>query len=396
MKIDVVHPGELGQSELFTWRNIQKEAPSLANPFLSPEFTVAVGRLRSRARVAVLSDGPEIVGFFPFERRSLGHGVPICAGHNDCQGLVSLPGLEWDPQELLRACGLAVWEFDHLVDGQIPLAKYHKVHLSSPIMDLSAGFDPFLSHLRQRKSKFNELTRTRRKLAREVGDLRFVFDTPDHGSLRTVMAWKSAQYLRSGWVDRFASPFMVGLLELLLETRSESFSGVMSMLYAGDEPVAGHFGLRSDQVLALWFPSYDTRFRSYGPGLIMNLDLAESACAAGVQDVDMGPGDEPYKQWFRSRDGVVTRGRVVRRSAGGGLHWVRQESAERVHHAVLQNPSLHRVAQRARARYVRADSALRRRASTAPVGDEVVRHAIDTPPGYRAVRLPVAKNSECS
>jgi hypothetical protein len=123
MKITVVHPGELGQCELARWRSIQRATPSLANPLLSPEFTVAVGRLRSRAPVAVLFDGPEIVGFFPFERRALRYGVPIGAGHNDCQGLVHLADLDWDPLELLRACGLAVWEFDHLVDGETPSSR---------------------------------------------------------------------------------------------------------------------------------------------------------------------------------------------------------------------------------------------------------------------------------
>ena len=129
MKITVVHPSELGPSELATWRTILRATPSLANPFLAPEFTVAVGGLRSQARVGVLIDGQKIVGFFPFERRSFGYGVPICARLNNCEGVVHLPGLEWDPQELLRACGLTVWEFGHLVDGQTPLERYQTVRV---------------------------------------------------------------------------------------------------------------------------------------------------------------------------------------------------------------------------------------------------------------------------
>jgi CelD/BcsL family acetyltransferase involved in cellulose biosynthesis len=60
--------------------------------------------------------------------------------------------------------------------------------------------------------------------------------------LSTVMAWKSAQYLRTCASDRFARPWMVQFVEQLLDTRTEGFSGVLSMLYAGDEPVAGHSG----------------------------------------------------------------------------------------------------------------------------------------------------------
>jgi CelD/BcsL family acetyltransferase involved in cellulose biosynthesis len=360
MKITVVHPSELGPSELARWRGIQRATPSLANPFLSPEFTVAVGQLRSRARVAVLFDGPEIVGFFPFERRGLGYGVPIGAWHSDCQGLVHVADLDWDPQELLRACGLAVWEFTDLVDGQRPFEPYQIARAPSPIMDLSAGFDPFLAQLRESRSTFSDISRRRRKLAREVGEVRFVFDSRDVQALRTVMDWKSAQYLRTGWTDRFARSWLVELLEQLFNTRTEGFSGVLSMLYAGDEPVAGHFGLRSERVMANWYPAYDTRFGRYSPGVIMHMGLAEGAAAAAVQHIHMGRGAEGYKQWFRSRDFVVAEGRVVRRSPGAALYWVRRAPMERLHHVVKEHPSLYRAAKRMHGSYQRIDAARRR------------------------------------
>jgi CelD/BcsL family acetyltransferase involved in cellulose biosynthesis len=364
VKISLVHPSELGASELARWRSIQRATRSLANPFLSPEFTVAVGGLLSRARVGVLFDGQEIVGFFPFERRRFGYGVPICARLNNCDGVVHLPGLEWDPQELLRACGLTVWEFGHLVDGQTPLEKYQTVRVLSPIMDLSAGFDPFLAQVRQGSNRVRDTFRKQRKLAREVGEVRFVFDSRDHQMLRTVMAWKSAQYLRTGWADQFARPWIIELLEQLLDTQTEHFSGTLSMLYVGDEPVAGHFGLRSDTVMAQWFTAYDTRFGRYSPGLAMNLALAEEAAAIAIQHIDMGPGVEGYKQWFRNGDLVVAKGRVVRGSSGAALHWVRRAPMARIDRTVKENPSLHRVARRVNVGYGRFDAALRRRAAT--------------------------------
>lgn len=107
MRVSVVRPGELGPDDIASWRAMQSSTPSLANPFLSPEFTVAVGEFRPSARVAVLSDGPDVVGFFPFERGRLGAGMPIAAGLTDCQGVIHAPGLEWDARELLRACRLS-------------------------------------------------------------------------------------------------------------------------------------------------------------------------------------------------------------------------------------------------------------------------------------------------
>ncbi|MBF8187479.1 GNAT family N-acetyltransferase [Nonomuraea sp. K274] len=38
---------------------------------------------------------------------------------------------------------------------------------------------------------------------------------------------------------------------------------MLDIVYVGDRPVAAHFGLRSDTVLAGWFPAYDTDFARY-------------------------------------------------------------------------------------------------------------------------------------
>jgi CelD/BcsL family acetyltransferase involved in cellulose biosynthesis len=134
------------------WRELQGSDATLANPFLCPEFTLAVGRLRHDARVAVLREGQQVVGFFPYERRALRVGKPIGAGLSDCQGLIHAPGLEWDPPALLRSCGLAVWEFDHLLASQAPFAPYHASLEPSPIMDLSAGYAGYLEERRAKKT----------------------------------------------------------------------------------------------------------------------------------------------------------------------------------------------------------------------------------------------------
>lgn len=358
MKIAVVHPSELGKSELATWRGFQASELSLANPFLSPEFTVAVGRLRSRARVAVLSDDTGIVGFFPFEQRPLGYGVPIAAGLTDCQGLVHAPDHEWDAQELIRACNLAVWEFDHLVDGQKPFEPYQMHSAASPIMELSGGFESYLAPLRRKFSRIRDLSRRQRRLAREVGDVRFIFDSKDRTTLRVLMDWKSAQYRRTGRADRFAQPWIIQLLEHLLEERTESFSGLLSCLYAGEELIAGHFGLRSDRVIPTWFPAYDTRFGRHSPGLLLHLFLAEEAAAAGVVHIDMGRGAKEYKELLKSRDLVVTEGRVTRRVPTAALHWARRAPIRRLRNTVMEHPSLFGAADRMLRTYGRARTTL--------------------------------------
>ena len=122
---------------------MQRKTESLVNPFLCPEFTVAVDSFRPDARVAVLADGREIIGFFPFQRRRFGVGLPIGAGLNDCQGLIHAPEVDWDPRELLRACKVSVWQFDHLVNGQLPFERYAVTVASSPVIDLTKGFTAY-------------------------------------------------------------------------------------------------------------------------------------------------------------------------------------------------------------------------------------------------------------
>ena len=123
--------------------------PSLGNPFLSPEFTIAVGRFRPESRVAVLTDSGSIVGFFPFERRRFGLGVPISGWLSPCHGLIHAPGVEWDPRELLRGCHLAAWKFDNLIPAQEPFTPFHACIDAAPVIELSDGFDAYYAKLRR-------------------------------------------------------------------------------------------------------------------------------------------------------------------------------------------------------------------------------------------------------
>ena len=72
MQIVVVRPGELGAAEIGDWHAMQDRSEPLANPFLCPEFAIAIGRSKPQARVAVLSENGGPVGFFPFEIGRLG------------------------------------------------------------------------------------------------------------------------------------------------------------------------------------------------------------------------------------------------------------------------------------------------------------------------------------
>lgn len=355
MRITVIRPRELGSAELAAWRAMQAAGPRLANPFMSPEYAQAVDRvLKGRARVAVLEDGPDLVGFFPFELNGPGVGSAIGGWLSLCQGLIHVPGLmRLDARELLRGCGLGVWEYGTLAAGQPWFEPYTTKTLGSVIMDLSGGFEGYLKGLRERGSKVVKQTRYKeRRMGREVGEVRFEFDVRDTGALRLVRQWKSAQYRAMGRVDRFSRRWVVELVELLHGMHGEDFAGSLSMLYAGDRPVAGHFGLRSRHTLITWFPVYDPAYAKYSPGLALHLHMAEEAAKLGIREMDLGPGvGWRYKEELKSHETPVGEGVVRRPCLSAAAHWVRRAPLARARRMILDNERLYGMADRAMRRY---------------------------------------------
>jgi CelD/BcsL family acetyltransferase involved in cellulose biosynthesis len=322
---------------------MQQATPALANPFLSPEFTMAVGRFRPGARVAVLSDGQSVTGFFPFEKRGLAAGVPVCGWLTPCQGVIHAPGVTWDPRELLRGCGMSAWRFDNLISEQKPFAAYHTNITASPLIDLSAGFEAYYEKVRAKSPRFcKEIARRTRKLEREIGELRVVADSRATSVLRTLLAWKSDQYRQTDHVDRFRQPWLVELLETLLATRTARLSGLLSVLYAGDQPVAAQFGLRAESLLVGWFTGYEASLGKYSPGLIHIKGLAEEMAATEVRTIDMGGGAKNYyKETMKSYDSFLAQGVVTKRSVLGVTHRVRNALTWSARRTVHQHPGLH-------------------------------------------------------
>ncbi len=346
MHVSLTRLGDLAPAEINAWHCMQRATPSLDNPFLTPEFAIAVSRFRPDAQLAVLTESQSITGFFPFERRRLGSGGPVCGWLTPCQALIHAPGVEWDPRELLRGCGLSAWRFDNLIVGQLPFEPYHTYTVPAPMIDLADGFDTYYEKLRIKSPRFcKELARKTRKIGREVGELRIVADSRDVSVLRTLMSWKSAQYRQTSHVDRFNQPWLAGLLETLLETRTDGVSGLLSALYAGDQLVAAQFGLRNRSLLVGWFTAYDIRFRKYTPGLIHLQQLAEEMAATGIRLIDMGAGPKNYyKETMKSGDGYYAQGFVTDRSVLGSAHHVRSTLTWLARRSIRQHPSLHHAA----------------------------------------------------
>jgi CelD/BcsL family acetyltransferase involved in cellulose biosynthesis len=346
LKISVVHPRDLGPAEIARWRWIQCCNPELGNPFLSPDFTIAVGRVRYDARVAILERDGDIVAFFPYQVRRFGLGLPIGAGLSDCQGMVHIPGLHWDPQHLLRGCGLVVWEFDHLMACQTSFAPHHVVADRSPIVELSDGYGPYIDERQRCSRTVQNALKKRDRAQRELGESRFVFELRDRDALQTLMRWKSGQYRRTGRSDRFSKRWIVQLVEELLDTRAPECTGTLSMLHMGDVAVAGHLGLRSESVLACWFPAYDVAFSKHSPGLLLHLEMARAAASLGIRHLDLGRGDKDYKEVLKTRDIPIAEGWVESGAPVAVIRRFQRAPAFHLRRLVLTRPRLRSTADR--------------------------------------------------
>jgi len=314
-KVHVVQGACLSPRQLQAWDQIQQTVPGLESPYFRPEFTQQVAAVRDDVEVGILEEGNDICGFFPYQRGAWRVGYPVGGRLSDFQAVIALPHAVWDARELVQACGLRSWRFHHLLAAQQPFAPYQESTAVSPVMDLSEGFEAYCR--RAQSSVIPQVQRKTRKLEREVGPLRFDFQSGEREALLTIRQWKSQQYRESEIVDPFTFDWITQLVEQIFERREPQFSGVLSTLHAGDRLVAAHFGMRSGSVLHWWFPAYDREFARYSPGSILLLEIARAAESQGIRRIDLGKGEETYKTWFSTgaialASGIVGESPLVR------------------------------------------------------------------------------------
>ncbi len=338
MKVEVVSGRSLGLAEVERWGELQQQFV-YSSPFFRPEFTAAMATMRD-VRVAVVADAGTVVGFFPFEARARA-GRPVAWPRSNYHGPVLDERAGVDPRELVRACGLATWTFDHL-PAELPGFVRHSFGGGrSPYLDVSAGFESYVASRRERSDVRNALGKTARKLVREVGPVRFVLESGATELLTRLVEWKRRQYAETGVRDVLADAGSRELLERMHAVRGPEFAGALSVLYAGNEVAALQFGVRSARVWHCWFPAYNRDLAKYSPGLMLLLELARAASSLGVRQVDLGKGDAPYKLALANGAHELLEG-CVGASAVSALAVRGRESAR---HA-LRSAGMHRAMRR--------------------------------------------------
>lgn len=302
MNIVALRADQLTQTHFEAWSRVQRASPLFHSPFFRPEFTQLVASLQDDVEVAVMEEHGEPIGFFPFHRDRRGVARPVGLGMCDYQAVIVDGEASWTASQLLRECRLRAWHFDHLLAAQTPLQPYYWRVAESPYADLSRGFAPYQEYI-SRRTTLKKVWQRIRKIEREVGPLSFVLNAQNGHVFGRLVDWKTAQCKRTGAVYCFREPWRIEMSQRAAAMHAESFGGLLSALYAGDQLIAVHLGLRSEGSLHGWVCAYNTEFHKYSPGLILWLRLAEAAEGVGITRIEFGKGDEHYKRVFST--GVV-------------------------------------------------------------------------------------------
>ena len=311
MRIELVHPKELGAADTALWRAHQGADPNLASPYLTPEWAQMVGAVRPDARVCIINGGEGFLGVQrPTRFAAMGLGAPIA----DRQGVVGVAGLCIDHVALCRALGVGRIDLSHVPSGQ-PILSAVGGEQGSWIAEVAGGRDLYAAALKQRRSEFVRQTDKKlRKLEREHGHVEFRAISDDAAHFETLLSWKNAQLARSRQPRIWATPWVRAVLDASFGMREGNFSGALFTMTVGDRLVAANYFLRSRRVLHDWVVAHDSAFDAYSPGV----QLARWACGwageNGIAEVEFGPGEYQYKRQLSTGQRALEWGAAVRPS----------------------------------------------------------------------------------
>jgi CelD/BcsL family acetyltransferase involved in cellulose biosynthesis len=244
----------------------------------------------------------------------------------DFQGPIAGPGQPCAPRDLVAA-GIRELRFDHFVPPGPQFDGFIMARHESPYVESAGGLDRYLRRdprigeeslddaSRRVANAEKSLRRRYAKAVRELGPLRFTADSTDHQLLDWLVTAKRAQYRRTGVRDVLAPAGARALLTRLLDTREPDFSAMLCAVHAGEALLAAKLSLRSGPVLHTWFSVYDRDHRNLGPSFILLREVMRAATELGIDRIDFGRGEEPYKQQLKTGGSYVCDAYLTRSSA---------------------------------------------------------------------------------
>lgn len=318
IQIEVVSPAEIDAQLMVDWRALQNASQGQVSPFYNHEFMTAVSRHRPDTHIALLSSEGRCRGVLPFHKNKRRVGAPLGGQISDYQGIIGTAPDEMTKRDLLQGLGLAAYDYNHALKSQTIFAENAFWGSQSPRVDLRQGLDAWRQQIKQSTSALKNVERKRRKIAREHGELEFRFHDASASAWAQFLEWKDAALSEKGVHGFFERPWLNRVLHDIRDTNSTEFAGVFSTLYAGDQLVAAHFGMRSEKAWHWWFPTYSPAFEKYSPGLILLLFCVEAAADMRMDELDFGRGSQRYKAEFSNDCRLLCEGTLNRATSTSG------------------------------------------------------------------------------
>jgi hypothetical protein len=207
------------------------------------------------------------------------------------------------PVEELRYLPLTVLEAAEIV-GIPDTVDESPGFFPAPYIEWSRfrGWDAFQRHfLVRRASLLRDSRQKRRHLEKDVGALAFVAHDARPEAFDQCIAWKSAQYVRTGMPDMFRRPQNVRLFRTL----AAKGALLISSLSAGGHLLAVHFGGLWDGRFYSWIAAYDPLHGRYSPGRLLLEELLRASQARGDREFDFGIGHSCYKWHYATHNRTI-------------------------------------------------------------------------------------------
>jgi len=299
VQIDLIRPDELTAEQAALWAAWQAADPALDTAFLTPQWVRAVERAHrgapSHLGVAVLHEAGETRGFLGLKLgavTALPAGAPMC----DYQGLVLAPGASVDPRELVAGLGLHRLDFTHWIADQPAFAPHMRGVCRSRIIDIGESYAAYEAERRAAgTSVLKDIDKKRRKIERELGEVRFTAVSRATTDFDQLIAWKRDQLRRTRQTDIFAPAWTRTLLADLFESRDPDFGGALFTLHVAGKLAAAQFNLRGRSGLHCWIIAHDAALERYSPGMLMFQDILRWMEATPYRHLDLGPGEVRFK-----------------------------------------------------------------------------------------------------
>ncbi|MDP3661137.1 GNAT family N-acetyltransferase [Phenylobacterium sp.] len=329
MSIDVIRPRDLTAAQVARWSELQRVDPAFDSPFLSPQWARTVERAQAESarglQVAVVKQDGRDVGFMAARLgayTALPAGAPMC----DYQALVAEPGLSVDPHDLVHAFGVHRFDFSAMLESQAAFAPYARGRTVSRVVDMAGGWGAYEAERRAAGvGLIKDIEKKRRKVTKDLATPVFNAFSRSSGDFERMIGWKRDQLRATHQTDIFETPWTQRLLRELFDSRDPEFGGALFTLHIGDKLAAAHFHVHGRRTVHAWIIAHDPAFERYSPGMMLFLDVLRWMDGTPYSRLDLGCGDQRFKQELSNAVQGVTQGFVgvpsaadlVRRAAYG-------------------------------------------------------------------------------